>query len=124
MIDGKSLRAHRYAYELLVGEVPSELNVLHHCDNPSCVNPRHLFVGSHADNHADKVSKGRQARGETNAASVLTKEQVREIRRRYKLKKGYHDPVNGQGALAREYNVTQANISEIVLGNTWRHIGQ
>jgi len=59
---GTALRvmAHRYAYELLVGEVPADLLVLHHCDNPSCCNPSHLWVGTQLENVRDCIQKGRR----------------------------------------------------------------
>lgn len=62
-INGIKYRAHRVAYSLFVGEIPEGMNVCHKCDNPSCCNPDHLFVGDAAANVADKVRKGRQARG-------------------------------------------------------------
>ncbi|WP_223643966.1 HNH endonuclease [Corallococcus sp. EGB] len=61
--NGKHLRAHRVAWELTNGPIPEGVLVCHHCDNPGCVRPDHLFLGSNADNNADRDSKGRQARG-------------------------------------------------------------
>jgi hypothetical protein len=57
---------HRIAWELMHGPIPTDMVVCHRCDNPPCVNPDHLFLGTHADNVADKVAKGRQAKGETH----------------------------------------------------------
>ena len=63
---GKRTYAHRFSYSLWVGPIPSGMNVLHRCDNPPCVNPAHLFLGSTADNNADMRAKGRQERGPTH----------------------------------------------------------
>src|SRR6187455_1405138 len=80
--DGKLYQTHRLAYELARGPIPQGMHVCHHCDNPSCINPDHLFVGTNADNHADKIAKDRQAkpRGIKNAAAKLNEADVRAIR--------------------------------------------
>lgn len=73
-------RAHRVAWELVHGDVPAGGVVCHRCDNPLCCNPMHLFVGSHADNVADKMSKGRQARGPALSAAFRAAHQRRVAR--------------------------------------------
>lgn len=72
--------AHRLSYSLNNGPIPDGYVVRHKCDNPSCINPEHLEVGTQADNIADKVSRGRQARGSGAGRAILTEESVREIR--------------------------------------------
>lgn len=104
--------AHRLAWELIFGSEPDSL-VLHRCDNPSCCNPDCLFLGSHADNVADKVAKGRQARGEKNGGAKLSLAEVDAIKER--LSRG-----ETQTSLAREYGVSQSAISFIHLDKKWR----
>src|SRR5512138_3094264 len=78
---GKSVLAHRVAYELAKEPIPDGMCVLHRCDNPPCVNPDHLFLGTDADNTRDRVQKGRAASGERNSQAKLTPALVMAIRR-------------------------------------------
>lgn len=115
--------AHRIAYFLTHGDIADGLQVLHKCDNRKCCNPNHLFLGTPADNMADKVKKGRQLTGkrqsragEKHGKHILTAEQVRLIRERY--------AVGGvlQRELAAEYGVKERAISSIVNHVNWREV--
>jgi len=99
--------AHRLAYELYVGPIPDGLNVCHHCDNPPCVNPDHLFLGNQADNSQDAAAKGRYSHGN------LTQYRVDEIRQRHQA-----DGIT-QRQLADEYGVHYSTISLIVNRKRW-----
>lgn len=90
----------------------------HKCDCPSCVRPDHLFLGSIADNMADKVKKNRQARGEKNNKAKFTTEQILVIRARYVRNSKEHGTV----AIARDYGVNPRAINNIVRGIVWKHI--
>jgi hypothetical protein len=110
--------AHRLSWEIHNGPIPEGMHVCHHCDNRVCVNVNHMFLGTISDNMADKVKKGRQARGEKQHCSVLTTNQVVEIRNRYE--KG----VIGCGykLLAREFGVRSTTIMKIVKRRLWKHL--
>ena len=115
---GKVRYAHRVAWLLTHGDLPTHLDVLHECDNPPCVNPAHLFLGTHADNMADKAAKGRvpRLRGSLNGHSRVTEAQVVEMRRLYAA------GLANQPELAARYGMHQSNVSLIVLGKHWRHV--
>jgi hypothetical protein len=101
--------AHRWAYEHFVGPITDGLYVLHSCDEPACVNPEHLFLGTQRDNVVDMHNKKRSPQsGESNGNSKLTAVQISEIRARYT---GTHGQ---QTALGKEFGVSQATISKIV----------
>lgn len=118
--NGRKWRAHRLAWVLANGPVPSGMLICHRCDNPPCCNPSHLFLGSTRDNQLDCVRKGRAnpQRGEDHHEAKLTCEAVAEIRRRYKP----GDPVNGGNALGREFGVCHGMIGYIVHHQRWRHL--
>ena len=108
--------AHRIAWIMFRGSIPKGLHVLHHCDNRSCVNPGHLFIGTTDDNLKDMARKGRSARGTKNGSAKLTDSNVRAIRKAYALGQA------NQYELASEYAVSQTTISEITRGDHWRHL--
>jgi hypothetical protein len=112
-VNGKMEYVHRAALELNYGEkIPVGLNVLHKCDIPTCINPDHLFLGTHADNVADKVAKNRHPRGETNATAKLTETEVLAIRA----------SLVGVNETARRMGLTPMTISNIRNRKTWKHI--
>lgn len=110
----KSMPAHRFNYELKFGPIPDGMFVCHRCDNPSCINIEHLFLGTNAENTADKVAKCRQyfARGSGNGHAKLTEADVAVIRAAEGVT---------QQKLADMYGVTQPTISEIRARKHWRH---
>ncbi len=117
--DGKpaNVRATWMALKLSTGvEPPSDAFICHHCDNPTCVNPRHLFIGDCKANGADMARKLRGVRGVRHHKSKLSEEAVREIRRRYSAGGA------SQQSLADEYGVAQTVVSCIVRGLIWRHV--
>ena len=117
-VDGKMRSAHLISWELHNGQVIGGLCVCHKCDNPSCVNPSHLFLGTHRDNMKDMVKKGRVGcvKGENHGCSKLTIQQVLEIRSKYVTGKYL------QRQLAVEYGVDRTTISSVVNRKIWRHI--
>ena len=117
-LNNKQQRAHRVSWTIHNGPIPDGLCVLHYCDNPPCVNPAHLFLGSTIENNIDRDNKGRTARqkGELHGGVKLTEIEVVEIRHRY--------IVGGitQQELGDKYGVTRPNIGYIVNRKSWSHI--
>jgi hypothetical protein len=115
-LKGTPQLAHRLAYAVRYGSIPDDRQACHKCDNPQCVNPEHIFLGSQADNNHDKIRKGRarqgHALGEEHGIAKLTEAQVREIR-----SNGKSDPENG-----RLFGVSSATVFAIRHRKTWRHI--
>lgn len=113
-----SLKAHRIAYFLANGPIPEGLSVCHSCDNPACVNPGHLWLGTQADNNADRDRKGRAktAKGAKRPNAILTEDDVRKIIARYAEGGVTHKQ------LATEYGVAKTTITRIMMGLNWKHI--
>jgi len=123
-------RAHRAAYVLFIGPIPAGLCVCHHCDNKLCVNPAHLWIGTNAENTADRHEKGRDAKGMTHGAHTklssrrygvgngmakLTPLAVREIRRRRRTGEQL-------ATIARDTGVSIATVGKVALRQLWGHI--
>jgi hypothetical protein len=116
----KEFQTHRFSYLISYGNLDPNLLVCHKCDNPSCVNPKHLFLGTFKDNAQDRSNKGRCGRkgaiGESSGVSKLTELQVLEIRTLY------NEGFGGYKKLGKKFGVHHSNIESIVKKNTWRHI--
>lgn len=114
---GKSWLAHRLLYTLSVGPIPPGLAVCHHCDNPPCVRPDHLFIGSLVENNRDMLLKGRASGpkrpGPANSQAKLTWRDVEDIRFLYATE------AMNQWQLASEFGISQAQVWRIVHNKTW-----
>lgn len=128
VVCGRNVRAHRYAYRLSYGDIPEGLCVLHTCDNPACVRPDHLFLGTHADNAADRKRKRRSAMGDSHGTRLysesvrqgtgskrthLTRDEVLEIRCLYDEGK------STQAEIARKFGLSRSTVCLIVHRKRW-----
>lgn len=111
-MDGVVFMAHRLAYFLSNGKLHPDDVVRHTCDTPSCCNPKHLIIGSHADNVADRVSRGRSASGTRNGRSKLTEQQVLKI---------FHD-TRSSTVIANEYGVDGSIVRLIKKKKIWKSV--
>lgn len=114
--NGGSAKSHRVAYELEVGKIPQGVGyhgfcVCHTCDNRKCVNPTHLFLGTNAENVADRNAKGRTVRGEASGKAKLTADEVENIRALY--------PGETQKFIADLFGVSRSQIAAIVRNEQW-----
>lgn len=116
-------RAHRVSYELCIGPIPPGMSVCHRCDNPPCVRPDHLFLGSQADNIADMKAKGRAGhanypgknRGSKHGMSRFTETQVADMKARMRA----GEP---RKTIMSEYQIGDALLSMIATGKRWAHV--
>lgn len=111
-VKGRLVQAHRYAWELAHGPIPYGMHVLHRCDVRNCVNWRHLFLGTDADNSADKVAKGRQSRGERSGSAKLSDSVFREIR----------TSIGSLRYIGALYGISHTNVRHIRAGKIWAHV--
>ena len=114
--DRRAYHAHRYSWILANGPIPDGMLVLHSCDNRACVRPDHLSIGTHRDNTADMLSKGRElipdVRGERHGESKLTEDAVREIRASSRTGR----------ELADKFGVSESAVSLVRRGKSWTHV--
>lgn len=127
LFNGRSERAHRVCHIITKGSIPDGMFVCHHCDNPACVNPRHLYAGTPSDNVQDALKRGRHVspprnessvnyrRGERSHLAKLQPDDIITIRKRFD--KGEDSPT-----IAKDYGVHYSNIWLIGRRKIWRHI--
>lgn len=107
--------AHRMSWILTNGDIPEGMFVCHHCDNPPCVRPDHLFLGTATDNNRDAASKKRMQYGSGRYNSKLDEQSVRMIRLKAHAGMSQHD-------IAREYGVHVMTVNKAVRGTKWIHV--
>jgi len=114
-VSGKREMAHRFVYERHFGTIPDGMLVCHHCDNPRCVNPEHLFLGTDAGNAEDKIKKGRAnpPKGEEHNRSAFTNEEIAYIREHAEI---------SNSEMARRMKVGKAAIYKVRSRRTWKHL--
>jgi hypothetical protein len=112
----KTVRAHRFVWEVTNGLIPEGLYVCHRCDNPLCVNPTHLFLGTQQDNMNDSIAKGRRdecyLHGEAHPGHKLTEGDVTAIR----------EIRSSQRDIARRFRISRRTVVEIIRGKKWKHL--
>ncbi len=111
----RQVRAHRFVASFILGWDIDGLEVCHKCDNASCVNPEHLFVGTTLDNKLDSMSKGRHVRGVRCHTAKLTEDDVRKIRVLASQKVRRLD-------IARLFGVTVSSVTFVLTRRTWKHV--
>jgi len=111
-VENRTTRPHRVAFQFIYGPIPKGLQVCHRCDNRLCCRPSHLFLGTSAENTADREAKGRGAKGSKQGNSKINEIQALSIRK----------DARSQNTIAREYGISQTTVWEIKCRRTWKHI--
>lgn len=115
---GRTVRAHRVSWEFVNGPIPKDMCILHKCDNPPCVNPSHLWLGTQLENIKDRQLKGRQKtlRGESHPNNRFSAKEIQEMRKLYSAGKlTSYD-------LAKLFKTSQGTIWGIISRKSWAHI--
>lgn len=112
---GKHITAHRAAWMEANGPIPDGMFVLHHCDNRKCVNPKHLFLGTNADNMADMCAKGRQARWDRKSSTKLDPDKVCTLVTLVQVG-------NSRRSVAKLFGVTHSVVNDICNGKKWKGV--
>jgi hypothetical protein len=122
-IAGRQRLAHRVSYELLVGQIPDELCVLHDCDNPGCINPTHLTAGTQSKNMRDKIIRGRANTSRGDSHWMRSKDarypRAKLDRQKVSLIRAAYAAGEVQTAIAARFGIRQSTVSSIVRGETW-----
>lgn len=118
-------KTHRIAYALTFGPIPDGMDVLHHCDNPPCCNPNHLFLGTDVDNVRDKLDKGRENPqcGSDNGSSKLNEVIVLQLRRRYATGRYSVTQLVAWLMATHQLKIHGSTIKGVLRGKRWRHVG-
>lgn len=119
-LHNEAVGAHRVSYRVHIGEVPAGMCICHRCDNPPCVNPAHLFLGTNKDNIQDALTKKRMRfiRGEAHPMSKLTCQSVKQIRSEYKPGMSIQECVT----IGAKFGVGINGVMSVVRGRTWKHV--
>lgn len=112
---GKPISAHRLSWKIHHEEIGSDMIVRHLCNNPICVNPEHLAIGTHQDNSDDRVKAGNSGKGSQNCNSSLNEEDIKKIKNLLVL------GISG-AEIGRRFNVSRTTINNIKKQRTWRHV--
>ena len=129
-IGNKNYRAHRFSWELVHGPIPKGGDyhgncILHRCDNPPCVNPAHLFMGTNLDNRRDAWAKDRHVRGERSMHARLKEADVLKLRKAFKPASGPRARDSNLYELARLYpHIAPTTIYAAATGRTWKYLNR
>ena len=112
--NGKQIRAHRASWEINRGPIPRGMFVLHRCDNPSCINIEHLFLGDHKENMLDRDRKGRTKRGSSHGMATISEQTAIRI----KMVKGFLDAI----VVAKLVGIKKSQVCNIMNGDSWKNV--